>query len=58
MCTVLQKKLSKYDFNTMLSGAKLKKEYISLPITEENKVDWLYMEHYVNDIYNDLIAWV
>ena len=58
VCTVLQKKLSKYDFNTMLSGAKLKKEYISLPITEENKVDWLYMEHYVNDIYNDLIAWV
>jgi type I restriction-modification system DNA methylase subunit len=58
LCTVLQKKLSKYDFNTMLSGAKIQKEYIPLPVTKDNEVDWLFMENYINDIYNGLDAWI
>ncbi|KAB7888066.1 N-6 DNA methylase [Poseidonibacter ostreae] len=58
ICSVLQKKLSKYDFNIMLSGAKLKKEYITLPINEENKIDWLYMENYINNLYDSLSSWI
>lgn len=32
ICAVLQKTLNKYDYTTMLSGDKLKKEFIYLPV--------------------------
>lgn len=58
ICTVLQKILSKYDFKTMLSGTKLKKEYIYLPILKNGNIDWLYMENYINELSKQLDSWV
>jgi hypothetical protein len=58
LCAVLQKSLSKYDYTTMLSGDKLKKEYIYLPITEKGEPDWAYMEDYIENIQKQLIEWV
>lgn len=58
ICSVLQKLLAKYDYATMLSGAKLKKEVIYLPVTKENIPDWTYMENFVDEIYKQLKKWV
>jgi hypothetical protein len=58
ICAVLQKTLSKYDYTTMLSGDKLKKEYIYLPVTQDKKIDWKYMENYINGMYERMSAWV
>jgi hypothetical protein len=49
--SVLQKMYyEKYGFTTMCSQTKLKKEYIKLPITKDNKPDWQYMEEYMENI--------
>ena len=49
--SVLQKMYyEKYGFTTMCSQTKLKKEYIKLPITKDNKPDWQYMEDYMRNI--------
>jgi type I restriction-modification system DNA methylase subunit len=58
ICTVLQKTLSKYDYTTMLSGDKLKKEYIYLPVTQDNKIDWVFMKDYIEIIYKQLTMWI
>ena len=58
ICSILQRTLSKYDYNTMLSGTKLKEEYIYLPIGQDKKPDWKYMEDYSKKIYKVLSKWV
>lgn len=57
ICTVLQKILSKYDYTTMLSGDKLKKEFIYLPVTQDDKIDWIFMETYIEQLYKQLTMW-
>ncbi|NCU31492.1 MAG: SAM-dependent DNA methyltransferase [Candidatus Moranbacteria bacterium] len=54
ICSILQKTLSKYDYNTMLSGAKLKKEFIYLPVGRDKKPDWKFMEDYSKNIYKQV----
>lgn len=49
ICAVLQKTLSKYDYNSMISGSILKKESINLPINE-NGIDWNFMETYIKNL--------
>lgn len=58
VCTILQIILSKYDYNTMLSGTKLKKEYIYLPVGQDKKPDWKYMEDYSKMIFDKYSKWV
>ncbi|WP_226797448.1 N-6 DNA methylase [Aliarcobacter butzleri] len=58
ICTVLQKSLSKYNFTIMLSGDKLKKEYIYLPTLGNNEIDWEYMEKYIDSIYELSNLWI
>lgn len=58
ICAILQRTLSKYDYNTMLSGTKLKKECIYLPVGQDKKPDWKYMEDYSDTIYKELSKWV
>jgi len=58
ICAILQKTLCKYDFNTMLSGAKLKKEFIYLPVKKDGKPDFEFMEDYIENLQNDLKMWV
>jgi type I restriction enzyme M protein len=58
ICSILQRTLEKYDYNTMLSGKKLKKENIFLPVKEDNSPDWKYMESYSKKIYKDLEKWL
>lgn len=57
ICAVLQKILSKYDYTTMLSGEKLKKEFIYLPVTNDKEIDWNYMENYIDDLFKELEIW-
>lgn len=57
ICTVLQKILSKYDYNVMLSGEKLKKEHILLPVLQNNEIDWKYMEQYIETIQKEVDIW-
>ena len=54
ICSILQKTLSKYDYNTMLSGTKLKKEFIYLPVGNDKKPDWKFMEDYSKNIYKQV----
>ena len=58
ICTVLQKTLSKYDYTTMLSGDKLKNEFIYLPVKQDNKPNWEYMDDYIENLYKQLTIWV
>lgn len=58
LCSILQRTLSKYDYNTMLSGTKLKKENIFLPVKNDNSPDWKYMENFTKKIYKDLGKWI
>lgn len=58
ICAILQRTLSKYDYNTMLSGAKLKTEYIYLPVGQDKKPDWKFIEDYSKKIYKELYRWV
>ncbi|MDN5042282.1 N-6 DNA methylase [Aliarcobacter butzleri] len=57
ICTVLQKTLSKYNFKTMLSGTKIKQEHIYLPALKDGNIDWLYMENYINKVYEQFKLW-
>lgn len=50
ICAVLQKTLSKYDYNSMISGSILKEESIYLPVTNKNKIDWDFMETYIKNL--------
>jgi len=58
VCTILQKVLGKYDYTTMLSGEKLKREYIYLPISHENVPNWEYMETYIENLKTQLQIWI
>lgn len=58
ICAILQKILNKYDYNTMLSGEKLKKEFIYLPVKKDGTPDWPFMEKFTNSIYKHLCLWV
>ena len=58
ICTVLQKTLSKYDYTTMLSGDKLKKEFIYLPLKDDGTPDYAFMENYINNLQRKLSKWV
>ncbi len=58
ICSILQIILAKYDYNTMLSGAKLKKEKIYLPVDKDKKPDWKYMEDYAEKVFKDLSKWI
>ena len=49
ICTVLQKILSKYDYNSMISGQILKEETIFLPVNNKG-IDWEFMENYIKVI--------
>jgi type I restriction-modification system DNA methylase subunit len=57
ICTVLQNILRKYDYTTMLSGDKLKKEYIYLPVTKDEKIDWKFMENFIDNLFKELSIW-
>lgn len=50
ICTVLQKTLSKYDYNSMISGTILKEACIYLPVTNNSEIDWNFMENYIKVI--------
>jgi hypothetical protein len=41
----------------MLSGDKLKKEFIYLPVTQDDKIDWIFMETYIEQLYKQLTMW-
>lgn len=41
----------------MLSGDKLKKEHFYLPVTQENEIDWAFMESYIKKLFNQLKKW-
>jgi type I restriction enzyme M protein len=58
ICTVLQKTLNKYDYTTMLSGDKLKKEFIFLPATADGEPDFRFMEEFIEKIQNELKIWI
>lgn len=58
ICSILQIILAKYDYNTMLSGAKLKTEKIYLPVDKDKKPDWKYMESYSEKIFKELSKWI
>jgi type I restriction enzyme M protein len=58
ICAVLQKTLSKYDYTTMLSGDKLKKEFIYLPAKKDGQPDFLFMENYIEKLQKQLEIWV
>ena len=49
ICAILKKTLSKYDFNSMISGTILKEESIYLPINK-NGIDWNFMETYIKNL--------
>ena len=42
----------------MLSGAKLKKEKIYLPVDKDKKPDWNYMESFSGKFFEDLSKWI
>jgi len=50
ICAVLQRTLSKYDYNSMISGTILKEESIYLPVINNNEIDWDFMETYIKNI--------
>lgn len=50
ICAVLQKTLSKYDYNSMISGTILNEESIYLPVTNQDEIDWGFMETYIKDL--------
>ncbi|EIA1554683.1 N-6 DNA methylase [Vibrio parahaemolyticus] len=56
ICSILKKQLAQYDYNEMLSGAKLKNEHIFLPSDEFGEPDWSLMEKHSNEIYNQFSA--
>lgn len=58
ICSVLQKTLNKYDYATMLSGDKLKKEFIYLPAKKDGNPDFEYMEKYIDKLQKQLKMWV
>lgn len=57
-CAILQKTLSKYDYTTMLSGEKLKKEFIYLPIRKDGQPDFEFMEKYIETLQKQLEIWI
>lgn len=57
ICAVLQKALSKYDYTTMLSGDKLKKEQIYLPTKNDGQPDFDFMEKYIDNLQRQLKIW-
>jgi type I restriction-modification system DNA methylase subunit len=58
ICAVLQRALNKYDYTTMLSGDKLKKEFIYLPAKKDGQPDFIFMENYIDNLQKELKIWV
>lgn len=58
ICAVLQKTLNKYDYTTMLSGDKLKKEFIYLPVKKDGQPDFDFMEKFIDNLQKQLKVWV
>lgn len=58
ICAVLQQTLSKYNYTTMLSGDKLKKEFIYLPAKKDGQADFVFMENYIETLHKQLKMWV
>lgn len=54
ICGILSISLSKYNFDDMLSGVKLKSEDILLPCDFNGEPDWLFMEKYIQEIMLEL----
>ena len=54
ICTVLKQQLSQYDYNDMISGAKLKKEHIFLPVDKKGNPNWSLMEKDIIEIIKQL----
>jgi len=58
ICAVLQKALNKYDYTTMLSGDKLKKEFIYLPAKKDGQPDFTFMGNYIDNLQKQLKVWI
>jgi hypothetical protein len=58
ICAVLQQILKKYDYTTMLSGDKLKKEFIYLPSKKDGQPDFEFMANYIEILQKQLKMWV
>jgi type I restriction-modification system DNA methylase subunit len=58
ICAVLQRALNKYDYTTMLSGDKLKKEFIYLPAKKDGQPDFTFMENYIDNLQKELKIWI
>ncbi len=58
ICAVLQQILRKYDYTTMLSGDKLKKEFIYLPSKKDGQPDFEFMADYIEILQRQLKMWV
>ena len=58
ICAILQQTLSKYDYTTMLSGDKLKKEFIYLPVKKDGTPDFSFMEKYTESLQIELKMWI
>lgn len=58
ICAVLQRALNKYDYTTMLSGDKLKKEFLYLPAKKDGQPDFTFMENYIDNLQKELKIWV
>ena len=54
ICTVLKQQLAQYDYNDMISGAKLKKEHIFLPVDKKGNPNWSLMEKDIIEIIKQL----
>lgn len=50
VATMLNRLAEKYGFNREMSDTRIKRERIMLPIDEEGKPDFLYMENYIKKI--------
>lgn len=52
-CVIEQVSSKKYEFNEMCTGTKLSKDEIYLPITDDKKIDFDYMENYIKSIIKE-----
>lgn len=56
LVTLLEKLGDNYFFNREMSDKRISKDYIKLPITEEGKVDWTYIEEFMDSII-PMVKW-
>lgn len=50
LVTLLEKLGDNYFFNREMSDKRISKDYIRLPITEKGKIDWAYIEEFMDSI--------